>query len=151
MEQVLYLATDANNLYDKAMTEPLPYGNFKLFNPSHMTIDFIKAYNDEGEDCYIFEVDSKYREKVHDNHNDYPLAPEVIIYVKANSLSPYQVELYKKTQSLPKKANSLTDEQMDEYIKSHPSKPRDEKSPKLTANLNDKEQYVLHIKPLKNI
>ena len=51
-------------------------------------------------------------------------------------------------QSLPKNTNSLTNEQIDEYIKSH-SNPRDNKSPKLIANLNNKEQYVLHMKNLK--
>ena len=45
------------------MTEPLPYGNFEWFNPSHIKIDCNKGYDDEGEDCYIFEVDSKYPEK----------------------------------------------------------------------------------------
>ena len=54
------LATDANNLYGKAMTEPLPYGNFEWFNPSHITMDFIKDYDDEGEDCYILDVDLEY-------------------------------------------------------------------------------------------
>ena len=92
MKQVLYLATDANNLYGKGMTEPLPYGNFECLNPSHRTIDFMKDYSDEGEDCYILEADFEYPEKINDSHNDYPLAPE-LIYVKANSLSPYQVEL----------------------------------------------------------
>ena len=31
------LAKDANNLYGKAMTEPLPYGNVENCNPSHST------------------------------------------------------------------------------------------------------------------
>ena len=53
----------------------------------------------------------------------------------------------KKTHiSLPKTVNSLTNEQIYEYIKSHQSNPRDKKSPKPTANLNDKEQHVLHMK-----
>ena len=69
--------------------------------------------------------------QLHDKHNDYPLAPE-LTNVKANSLSPYRIELHKTTHhSLPKDANSLTDEQIHEYIKSRPSNPRDEKSPKL--------------------
>jgi hypothetical protein len=38
------LATDAKSLYGKAMTVPLPYGNFEWFNPSHITIDFVKGY-----------------------------------------------------------------------------------------------------------
>ena len=81
------------------MTEPLPYGNFEWFTPSHLTMDFIKGYDNEDEDCYILEVDLEYPEKLHDGHNDYPLAPE-LIYAKANSLSPYQVELYKKNSSI---------------------------------------------------
>ena len=58
-------------------------------------MDFIKGYANEGEYCYILEVDLEYPKQLHDKHNDYPLAPE-LIYVKANSLPPYQVELYKK-------------------------------------------------------
>ena len=74
------------------MTEPLPYCNFGWFNPSHITMDFMKGYDIEGEDCYTLEVDLEYPKLLHDEHNDYPLAPGHA-YVKANSLSPYQVEL----------------------------------------------------------
>jgi len=59
------------------------------------------------------------------------------------------LNLIKTHQALPKHANSLTNEHIDEYIKSHPSNPRDVKSPKSIANLNAKEQYVLHMKTLK--
>ena len=59
---------------------------------------------------------------------------------------------YIKThQSLPKNVNSLTNKQIFEYIKSHPSNPRDEKSHKSIANLNDKDQYVLRVKTARNI
>jgi len=92
-ETSFILATDANNLYGKAMTEPLPYGNFEWFNPSHITMDFIKDYDVESEDCYILEVDLEYPTELHDKHNDYPLAPQVM-NVKADSLSAYQIELY---------------------------------------------------------
>ena len=64
-------------------------------NPSYITNDFIKDYDNDGEDCYILETDLTYTKELHDKHNDYPLAPE-LTYVKVNSLSPYQVELYKK-------------------------------------------------------
>ena len=62
-------------------------------------MDFIKDYDYEGEDCYILEVDLEYQEQLHDKHNGYPLALERT-YVKANSLSPYQVELYSKNTSI---------------------------------------------------
>ena len=56
-ETCFIFATYANNLYGRAMTEPLPYGNFEWFNPSHITNDFIKDYDNDGEACYILEVD----------------------------------------------------------------------------------------------
>ena len=55
-ETSFILATDANNLYGKAMTGPLPYGNFEWVNPVHIANDFVKYYDNDGEDCYILEV-----------------------------------------------------------------------------------------------
>ena len=58
--------------------------------------------------------------------------------------------LQKKThQALPKNANALRHEQIDEYLEPHLSNPSDEKSPKVVAKSNDKEQYVLHMKNLE--
>ena len=59
-ETSFILATYANNLYGKAMTEPLPYGDFEWFNQSHPTMYFIKDYDDERGDCYILAVDLEY-------------------------------------------------------------------------------------------
>ena len=39
------------------------------------------------------EVDLEYPKELHDEHNEFPLAPEVMC-VKANMLSKYQRELY---------------------------------------------------------
>ena len=50
-ERSCILATCANNLYGKARTEPLQYGNFEWFNPPHITNDFIKDYDNDGHDC----------------------------------------------------------------------------------------------------
>ena len=36
-ETSFILATYANNIYGKAMPEPLPYGNFEWFKPSCIT------------------------------------------------------------------------------------------------------------------
>jgi len=93
-----------------------------------MTLDFIKKYDFETcESGYILEVDLSYPKELHDEHNEFPLAPEVMC-VKANMLSKYQRELYSTI-----------------YDKS----PTDSVSPKLIANLYDKTKYVLHIANLQ--
>ena len=56
------------------MSEYLPYGEFKwLKNVDELDVMSINKKSDIG---YILEVDLKYPDKLHDLHNDYPLAPE---------------------------------------------------------------------------
>ena len=65
---------DKNNLYGWAMSEYLPYGEFEwLKNVDELDVMSINKKSDVG---YILEVDLKYPDKIHDLHNDYPLAPE---------------------------------------------------------------------------
>ena len=67
-----------NNLYGCAMSQYLPYANFKWvknidkIKPKLMNI---KINSSTG---YILEIDLDYLEELHDIHNDYPLAPEKI-------------------------------------------------------------------------
>ena len=82
---------DANNLYGLSMIQKLPYRNLKW--DDKITEDDIINYNN-GRTGYILEVDLEYPKELHDLHNDYPLAPEVM-NVKANMLSEKQVEIYK--------------------------------------------------------
>ena len=72
-------------------------------------------------------MDLEYPNELHDLHNDYPMAPEVM-NVKANMLSDKQTEIY-------------------EFL--NHNKPTDEKTNKLVLNLNDKEKYVIHIRTLQ--
>jgi len=67
---LMYL--DTNNLYGRAMSQPLPYRDFKWIDPEKI----------------ILEVDLEYHEELHDLHNDYPLAPEKIV-VTDDVLSDY--------------------------------------------------------------
>ena len=65
---------DENKLYGWAMSEYLPYGEFKwLKNVDELDIMSINEKSDVG---YILEVDLKYPKELHELHNDYPLAPE---------------------------------------------------------------------------
>ena len=116
---------DANNLYGLSMIQKLPYRSLKW--DDKITEDDI-INHDNGRTGYILEVDLEYPKELHDLHNDYPLAPEVM-NVKSNMLSEKQVEIYKLI---------------------HGSKePKDEKTKKLILNLNDKSKYVVHIRTLQ--
>ena len=73
---------DANNLYGRAMSQPLPYSGFKWVD---------KPPTEPGKGC-ILEVDLEYPAELHESHNDYPLAPERL-KVKKEWLSGYQTNL----------------------------------------------------------
>ena len=62
---------DANNLYGAAMSRKLPTHGFKWMNDKELLV-WRKI------PC-ILEVDLEYPDKLHDLHNDYPLAPERIM------------------------------------------------------------------------
>ena len=116
---------DANNLYGLSMIQKLPYRNLKW--DDKITEDDIINY-DNGRTGFILEVDLEYPKELHELHNDYPLAPEVM-NVKANMLSEKQVEIYK--------------------LINGSKEPKDEKTNKLILNLNDKNKYVVHIRTLQ--
>ena len=116
---------DANNLYGLSMIQKLPYRSLKW--DDKITEDDIINY-DNGRTGFILEVDLEYPKELHDLHNDYPLAPEVM-NVKANMLSEKQVEIYK--------------------LINGSKEPKDEKTNKLILNLNDKNKYVVHIRTLQ--
>ena len=116
---------DANNLYGLSMIQKLPYRSLKW--EDKITEDDIINY-DNGRTGFILEVDLEYPKELHDLHNDYPLAPEVM-NVKSNMLSEKQVEIYK--------------------LINGSKEPKDEKTKKLILNLNDKSKYVVHIRTLQ--
>ena len=75
---------DANNLYGRAISQPLSYSDFKWLSGK-----VGKRQKGKG---WILEVDLEYPKELHANHNDYPLAPEKLS-IKEEWLSPYQTEL----------------------------------------------------------
>ena len=118
---------DANNLYGLAMSMKLPIGKLKWIKKM-LTEQMIMDWNENDDNAYILEVDLEYPKEIHDEHSDYPLAPENM-NITENLLSNHQRELHRH------------------YYNG--KEARDEKTPKLILNLQDKNRYVVHIKALQ--
>ena len=73
-KHILYL--DMNNLYGHAMSQYLPYfKSVKKIDKIEQKLMEIKKDSSTG---YILEEDLEYPEKLHDIHNDYPIAQKKI-------------------------------------------------------------------------
>ena len=84
-----------NNLYGKAMSEYLPYGDFKWLEVNNETINKVLNKSDDSLHGYFLEVDLEVPEELHDYHKDYPMAPEKI-KIEDDMLSPYCSEIKRK-------------------------------------------------------
>ena len=111
-----------NNLYGWAMSEYLPYKEFKWLK----TIDKfdVMSVNEESLIGYFLEVDLKYHDELHELHNDYPLATENRA-VSTNIMSKYCKKIADK----------------------YEIKVGDVK--KLIPNLGNKTNYVVHYRNLQ--
>ena len=64
---------DVNNLYGWAMSEPMPYGEFKwVEDVENFDVNAIAPNSTTG---YILEVDLAYENQLHDRHSDLPFCP----------------------------------------------------------------------------
>lgn len=113
---------DANNLYGWAMSQSLPHDGFKWVDEPE-SIDYMNI-SEDAETGYILEVDLEYPTELHDDHNDYPLAPEKST-VQINDLSDYSRN-FRKELNMKGKG-----------------------SQKLIPNLRNKEKYVVHYRNLQ--
>ena len=77
---------DANNLYGWAMSQSLPVGKFKWLSEKE-----IKSYEKLPESIRgcVLEVDLEYPVELHDEHNEYPLAPEGVKVNGKRKLIPH--------------------------------------------------------------
>ena len=73
---IIYL--DMNNLYGCAMSQYLPYANFKWIKNIDKIKQKLMNIRSSSSTGYVLEVDLEYLQELHDIHNDYPLAPEKI-------------------------------------------------------------------------
>ena len=92
-QDLIYL--DANNLYGYAMSQFLPTHGFRLLSSDEITALELEL---DSEDGYIYEVDLHYPAKLHNRHDDYPLAPESLV-IDREMYSPTQ----QSVQSIPEK------------------------------------------------
>ena len=67
-----------NNLYGHAMSQYLPYADFKWVKNIDKIKQKLMNIKSNSSTGYILEVDLEYPQELHDIHNDYPLAPEKI-------------------------------------------------------------------------
>ena len=70
---------DANNLYGWVMSKKLPVNGFKWLDSdkiNEINEDFIKNYDENNDKGYIFEVDVKYPNRLHELHSDLPFLSE---------------------------------------------------------------------------
>ena len=73
---ILYL--DMNNLYWHAMSQYLPYANFKWVRNINRIEQKLMRIKNNSSTVYVLKVDVEYPQGLHDIHNDCPLAPEKI-------------------------------------------------------------------------
>ena len=122
---IFIINLDANNLYGKAMSYPMPQSGFTWLTPEQwQSIDWVSQMVDQSTG-YFVECDLEYPAELHESHNDYPLAPERVA-VTPTVLSDKQVEVAR------------------EY-----SRGLSQKDVKLLPSLLDKENYVCHYLNLK--
>ena len=87
-ESMFIMYLDANNLYGWAMTQYLPYDGFKWLTKKEIDEFDLNLVKENSSMGYILEVDLEYPIKLHDLHNDYPLAPEKL-EISQDMLSKY--------------------------------------------------------------
>ena len=119
---IMYL--DANNLYGYAMSQSLPYTGFKWLKEEYFAhINWLQQEENQA-DGYIVECDLDYPKELHDEHNEYPLAPERVD-IDVSMLGEKQLEIRRHYQL----CNGV--------------------QTKLVPNLMDKTNYCCHYLTLK--
>ena len=97
-QYLIYL--DSNNLYGWAMSQFLPTHGFRFLQQGEISALKLQDLPDDGEDGYIVEVDLHYPTSLHNQHDDYPLAPGSLV-IDRSIYSPTQQSVF--PESTPKR------------------------------------------------
>ena len=119
---IMYL--DANNLYGWAMSQYLPYSEFKWSNKKEISDFCLNSISKNSFVGYILEIDIEYPSKLNELNNDYSLAPEKL-EINQNMLSNYCFDIVNKYGIKIGGVN------------------------KLVLNLGNKSKYVIHYRNLQ--
>ena len=112
---------DANNLYGHAMCYPMPLRDFEWMSEEEINnFDWRTQISEEDGTGYMLEVSLRYPEKLHLQHNSFPLAPEHV-EISERDLSPYSRGCL---EDLKKSSNY--------------------RAKKLTATFRNRERYLVH-------
>ena len=90
---IIYI--DANNLYGWSMTKPIPQKRLRFMKSSELTEEFLMQLTDDGPVGCIVECTLAYPAHLHEEHSDYPLAPEKM-RIPYTSLSPVAKQICDK-------------------------------------------------------
>lgn len=117
---------DENNLYGLVMTLPLPTGGLEFIDGVFNLEQVLRTYTDDSAHGYFFEVDLDYPADLHDLHNDFPLAPELMVPPELSPIS----EALARLCGINRTVHNTT---------------------KLIAHLGRRERYVVHVAMLQLI
>ena len=124
---------DANGLYSWAMTQPLPYGDFKWEEDIQLLEKMFSQSPtscwpaDDGDRGYILTVDLEYPSELHDYTAAYPLAPAH----ESVSLQDYSLIM------------------LQQWCHIYPEKSSIKPEYKLVGSCREKKFYVVHYRELK--
>lgn len=85
-EKSFIYQVDCNNLYGWSMCEKLPTDGIEWEQNFDPTI--VQTYTKSDAVGYVLECDLEYPKELHDEHNDYPLAPEHMVINGHKKLAP---------------------------------------------------------------
>ena len=85
---------DANNLYGWAMSQLLPVGDFRWLSQEEFSHITWCEVPEDGETGYVVECDLDYPDRLHDSHNEYPLAAEKVS-ITVEMIGEKQLEIHR--------------------------------------------------------
>ena len=100
---------DVTSLYGGIMMKKLPKDGYQWAEFANIE-SLVETYKSNNTVGYFVEVDLNYPTSIHDNHSDFPLAPEKLI-IRDDWLSPYSKKIAQNRASVPKLVETLFDKE----------------------------------------